>query len=251
MNNFIFVAHRGESFSAPENTLESINLAWERNNDAVEIDIHLTKDNKIAVIHDANTKRVSGSYFKVASLPLNDLKKLNAGKYKGDNWENVKIPSLREVLYTIPDDKKLFIEIKCGPEILDHLKLELNEFKHKTDQIKIISFNFNTMKMARQSFKDYEVFWLRRIEKNFLQFWKLNINEIINISLENEFDGLNIKYSKVISPSIVKMIKESGLKLFVWTVNEPELAKKLISYGIDGITSDRPSWLKQQMNFKN
>ena len=58
--NELIIAHRGESFDAPENTLDSINLAWERMTKSVEIDIQLTKDNEIVVIHDWDTFRISG-----------------------------------------------------------------------------------------------------------------------------------------------------------------------------------------------
>ncbi len=247
MNNLIIIAHRGESLDAPENTLESINLAWQRNADGVEIDIHLTADNKIAVIHDADTKRVSGIHLKISSQPMNELKKLNVGKYKGDRWDNVKIPSLREVLDTVPENKKLFIEIKSGREILNRLKIELNESKLKPDQIKIMCFNFNTLKVARDIIKEYEIFWLRVNGKSFLRFFKLNLDELINLALKNKVNGFNIKYSGIIDRNFVQKVKRSGLKLYAWTVNDIEIAKKLIEYGIDGITSDRPYQLKKQI----
>ncbi len=251
MNNFIFIAHRGESLDAPENTLESINLAWERNADAVEIDIRLTGDNKIVVIHDANTKRVSGVYNKVSSQSMNELRKLNVGKYKGDYRNNVKIPSLEEVLDIVPANKKLFIEIKCGPEILNPLRIELNESGLKSNQIKLMGFNFDTIKIAGNIFKEYGILWLRIYGKNFLRYLKLNINEIINIALKNEFEGLSFKYSKMIDHKFISLVKESGLKIYVWTVNDIETAEKLIDYGIDGIISDRPYWLKKQIYSKD
>jgi len=247
MNNLIFIAHRGESFDAPENTLQSINLAWKRDDDAVELDVRLTADNKIAVIHDGNTNRVGGIYLRVASQSLDSLKKIDVGMYKGNQWTKAKIPSLEEVLDTIPKNKKLFIEIKCGPKILNRLKFILADSNIKSDQIKLIGFSFTTLKKARALFNGYEIFWLKRIERRFLQFWKLNQNEIINIALKNKFDGLNIKYSKFINRNLVDKVRESGLKLFVWTVNETEIARKLIDYGVDGITSDRPNWLKKQI----
>lgn len=58
--NTILIAHRGSSYEAPENTLGAVNLAWEQNADAVEVDVHLSLDNKVVVIHDSDTYRTTG-----------------------------------------------------------------------------------------------------------------------------------------------------------------------------------------------
>ena len=86
----LIIAHRGESFDAPENTLASINLAWERGAGAVEIDVHLSKDNQIVVIHDSNTKRVGAKNKKVSKQTLSELKKLDIGSWKNVKWKDEK-----------------------------------------------------------------------------------------------------------------------------------------------------------------
>ena len=96
----LIIAHRGESYDAPENTLAAINLAWQRNADAVEIDIQLSADNQIVVIHDLNTKRIGNRNKKVKKQTLAELKELEAGKHKGEKWKDEKIPTLSEVLET-------------------------------------------------------------------------------------------------------------------------------------------------------
>ena len=120
--DFIIIAHRGESFDAPENTLASINLAWERNADAVEIDIQLTKDKKIVVIHDKSTLRTGGKMKRIATSTYNELHQINVGKLKGAKWKNEKIPLLNEVIDTIPANKILFIELKSNADIINPLK---------------------------------------------------------------------------------------------------------------------------------
>src|SRR5688572_31257071 len=76
------VAHRGASFDAPENTVAAIKLAWEQKADASEFDIYLTKDGKIAVIHDKDTMRTAGVQKLVAESTLEELRKLDVGKWK-------------------------------------------------------------------------------------------------------------------------------------------------------------------------
>ncbi|MFC2120022.1 glycerophosphodiester phosphodiesterase family protein [Bacteroidota bacterium] len=83
----ILIAHRGESFIAPENTLDSINLAWNNGAKAVEIDIQLTLDNEIVVIHDNSTKRVGNFNKRINKTLLKDLKKVDVGLFKNKSWK--------------------------------------------------------------------------------------------------------------------------------------------------------------------
>src|SRR5204863_3482831 len=89
------VAHRGSSEEAPENTLAAFRLGYEQA-DACELDIHLSKDGHVVVLHDANTKRTAGLDKPVAEQTLAELRTLDAGKSKGGKFSNEKIPLLSE-----------------------------------------------------------------------------------------------------------------------------------------------------------
>lgn len=251
MEKTIIIAHRGESYEAPENTLASINLAWNRNADAVEIDVHLTGDSKIAVIHDSNTSRTGDQYKKVKSETFDELKKVDVGKFKGDQWIDEKIPSLEEVLKTIPVGKQIFIEIKCGQEIIHELPKVLMNSKLSIDQIKLICFNLETLSALKKIVPQYEMYWLRNVERKKFLFWKLNSKRMIEKVLENKLDGLNIRGNNLIDKKFVDKIKKTGLKLFVWTINNPEEAEKFLKLEVNGITTDRPFWLKQCLKYDN
>lgn len=246
-NKTLIIAHRGESYEAPENTLASINLAWNRGADAVEIDVHLTGDNKIAVIHDSHTNRTGDRYKKIKSETLDELKKIDVGKFKGEQWLDEKIPSLEEVFNTIPVGKEIFIEIKCGTEIIPGLQKILTHSKLNKNQIRFISFSLETISSIKKIFPQYEVYWLRNVERRNFLFWKLNPDELIEKVLSNGLDGLDIKASKSINQHFVEKVKKVGLKIFVWTINNSEEAEKFLKLGVDGITTDRPFWLKQSL----
>lgn len=88
------IAHRGASHDALENTLAAVSLGWERNVDAVEMDVYLSKDNQIVVIHDKNTKRTAGHDGLVREMNWAQLRKLDAGSWKDRKFKGEPIPLL-------------------------------------------------------------------------------------------------------------------------------------------------------------
>ena len=111
-HKMVLMAHRGESFIAPENTLSAFKMAWDKGAKAVELDCYLTKDHKIVVMHDASTKRTGGVDLVAKDTDSAELRKLDLGKWKGEQFAGEKMPFLSEVLATIPKGGKLFVEIK-------------------------------------------------------------------------------------------------------------------------------------------
>src|SRR5438552_9814499 len=110
------IAHRGASHDAPENTLASVNLAWRQHADAVEIDVQFSKDGKLVVIHDNSTRRTGRVNKKVSEQTLSELRRLDVGRWRGRTWSGQRIPTLDEVLATVPHGKRLYVELKCGPD---------------------------------------------------------------------------------------------------------------------------------------
>ena len=109
-------------FPNPENTLVSVDLAWKQQADAVEIDVLITRDSQIVAVHDRNLKRTTGLDREVQELTLAEIRRLDAGSRKADQRKGEAIPTLKEIADTIPDGKRLFVEVKCGLEILEPLK---------------------------------------------------------------------------------------------------------------------------------
>jgi glycerophosphoryl diester phosphodiesterase len=236
----IFIAHRGASYLAPENTVASAKLAWELGADAVEIDVHLTKDNRVMVIHDKNTRNTcSGKKtLTIADTPSMLLRDLDAGIWKGEEFKGEKIPFLSEIMETVPSGKTLVIEIKCGDEIMPALKRVI-EKSGKQDQIVFISFNWQTILSVHQAFPENKCYWLSS-SKHGLK------NRMEQASAEG-LDGVNLKYS-IIDEEIMAFAKTLNLEVLTWTVDDPQEALKLTKLGVTGITTNRPKWLKEEMN---
>jgi glycerophosphoryl diester phosphodiesterase len=244
----LIIAHRGESYDAPENTLAAVNLAWERNADAVEVDVHLTKDGKIVVIHDDNTWRITHTYRKVSKLTLEQLRLLDVGAYKGKRWAREKIPTLEEVIDTVPADKQLFIEIKGNARILEELKRVLDNSSISPEQPVLIGMDLTTMGTIKKDLSAYQVCWVCAMkDEKHMQAGSNRGEELIARALQAGLDGLDIKASKEVGKDFIARAKSAGMKLYVWTVNDPAEARRLFEAGVDGITTDRTQWLKTRL----
>jgi len=244
----LVIAHRGESYDAPENTLAAVNLAWERNADAVEIDVHLSKDGKIVVIHDNNTLRTAHRYGKVSDQTLEQLRRLDVGKYKGTQWTKEKIPTLAEVLETVPRGKKLFIEIKDDSSILAEFKRVLENSSLSPDQIIIIGLDVNIMEAIKKALPEYQVCWVCDIkDEKRMNSGKPQGEGLISRTHGAGLDGLDVHTGKEVDEDFIARVKSTGMKLYIWTVNDPEEARRLFEWGVDGITTDRAHWLKTRL----
>ena len=242
------IAHRGASHLAPENTVASVMLGWQKNAD-VEIDVYLTRDNRIVVIHDKTTKRTAGLELKVSETTAKELRQLDVGKHKGLEFAGEQIPFLEEVIKTIPPKRKLYVEIKCGSEILPFLQ-PMIEKSGKMSQIVIIGFNLKTVTDAKKLMPQIPVYWLKGTGKNKeTDEYIPHSPKLIQIARENGLDGLDVHY-KGVTREFAKAVRAAGLGLYIWTVNEPEEAIRLIKLKVDGLTTDRPEWLRKHLQFE-
>lgn len=242
--NFIIIAHRGESYDAPENTLVSINLAWERNADAVEIDIQLTEEKKIVVIHDQSTLRTGGKLRRIATSNYDDLINIDVGKFRGAKWKNERIPLFEDVIDTVPENKTLFVEIKSDEKIIDSVnKLFIN--KNVTPkQIKFIGFNYQTMCKVKKIFPKFESYWI--IEGQDYKR-KTSLNSVITKCRKSRLNGIDVQEKKYLNEEIIHQVHNSNIKIYTWTVDDPVRAEQLYFAGIDGITTNRASWIKNKL----
>jgi glycerophosphoryl diester phosphodiesterase len=247
------VAHRGASHDFPENTLSSIKMGWEQQADVVEFDVYLTKDGQIVLMHDATTKRTGGVDLKVADQTLEELRLLDVGRWKDARFAGERIPTLDEVLATIPADpsKRLFIEIKCGPEIIPALKASLERSGKPASQCALIGGSYPTMRAIKQALPQYEMYWVERFKQDKeTKVWSPTADELIRQAKEAGFQGLDLKDQDPLDAEFIRQVKAAGLKCYVWTVDSPEKARQLVANGIDGVTTNRALWLRQQLEIK-
>lgn len=234
----ILIAHRGESTYAVENSLASISLAWKQGVKAVEVDVRLTSDNQIAVIHDAHTGRVTDQRKVVAKSTLQELQALSL-KLDGKQVDE-SIPTLAEVLQTVPTGRKLIIEVKSGKRIIPHLVKLLQTTTLETDQIEVICFNKRVLAKLKAALPMYCMYWLLNLDYR-RPHWLLLIRpkQLAKKVQRMGLDGVDVWAGKMLDQKFIAEFKKLRLTVYAWTVNDLDQALALKKAGLDGLTTDK------------
>lgn len=243
------IAHRGASHDAPENTVAAIKLAWEQGADGSEFDVYLSSDNQIVVIHDKDTKRTGGGVQKlVAKSTLAELQQLDVGLWKAAKYRGERIPTIADMFATVPAGKKVFVEVKCGPEIVPALDRALTESKLKPEQTPVIAFDANVIAELKKVRPDIPAYWLVSLNKKDMP--PPTVESLIVKAREIKADGLDLSATTALDEAYARAIHDAKLKLYVYTVNDPAVARRMIQLGVAGITTDRPAWLREELEKK-
>lgn len=240
------VAHRGESADAPENTMAAMRLAWERGVPAIELDVHLTRDGRLILSHDADTKRTTGVVKAIKESSLAELRGLDAGRWKGERWAGERMPLLEDVLATIPAGSRAFIEVKVGPEAVPELVRVIRASGKRPEQLAIISFNLETVAEAKRRLPEIKAYFLSSFKEE-QGSWTPTIDELIRRAKSVGADGLDLAFKGPLDREAARRVRAAGLELYVWTVDDLEVARQMAALGVDGITSNRAAWLGREL----
>lgn len=219
----IIIGHRGAASYEPENTLLSIGKAISLKVDAVEVDVHLTQDNNLVVIHDNKVDRTTNGRGYVKNFNFNELKKLDAGK-------NEKIPTLQEVIDFVKGKIKLIIELK-GLKTAKHV-VRLVEKNKIIEDVYVISFWHDIVKEVKE---------LNKNLKTGVLFVGHPVNAV-NLAKDADSDALVMNYN-FISKKLVDDAHKAGLRVFVWNIDNKEEIKPIADLEVDGIGSNKPDIL--------
>ncbi|WP_165073412.1 glycerophosphodiester phosphodiesterase [Paludisphaera rhizosphaerae] len=243
-----FVAHRGESADAPENTLAAFNLAWSRGVKAIELDVHLSRDGVLVVTHDPDVKRVTGLQRKIKEADWSELKDLDAGRWKDPKFAGEKLPTLEQALATIPDDARCYIEVKTGPESVPALVKAVRKSGKRPEQLPVITFHADTLAEAKKQLPELKMYYLASFKTDpKTKAVTPTLDELIAKAKEIKADGLDLDFKGPIDKAYVDRVKAEGLGFLVWTVDDPAVARRMIEAGVEGITTNKAQWLKDQV----
>ncbi len=230
-------AHRGASGHAPENTMEAFKLAYEMGADGIELDVQLTADNVLVVIHDENIKRTSSGEGLVMNKTFAELNAYDYGSWYSQNFIGVKIPTLKEVLDFIKTtNMELNIEIKTMPAWYNKklTELVLKEVSNSgiEDRIIISSFDHQAIKDSRECNPKVRT----------APLYASNILDVYDYCTKNGFNCIHPHY-QCITKEIICSCHQNNIDVNVWTVNNKEDALKLKELGVDCIITNYPELL--------
>lgn len=226
-------AHRGASFYAPENTLEAFDIAVKQKSDGVELDVQLSKDGELVVIHDETIDRVSDGRGYVKDYTLNELKKFNVAKLFPQYGFST-IPTLEEVYSLLkPTELNINVELKTGSIFYEGIEGKLIDLAQKMNMEDRIIYS---------SFNHYSLLNLRKLNKNVeigLLVSDLYV-DVIDYAINLGADALHPIGHMLKLPGFIEESKAKNMKLHVWTVDNEEQIKLLYQYGIDAIITNKP-----------
>lgn len=243
-NDVYIIAHRGASGYRPENTIAAFDKAIELNADYIELDVQMSKDGELVVIHDRTVNRTTNGFGSIKDLHLSDLKKLDAGSWYHPKFQHEKIPTLKEVLSRYSQNIRMLIELK-DPILYQGIEKKLAEeltkaklHKRKDESVIVQSFDYSSIKRFHQL--------LPHVPTGILTQTQLNATTIKKISTYCQF--INTHYLAVHS-NYLKIVKEKGLKSFAWTVNSKEAYNRAAMCGFHGIITDFPDIFEPKKSF--
>jgi glycerophosphoryl diester phosphodiesterase len=248
-------AHRPAA--PPENTLPAFQWGWARGG-ACELDVHLTRDGRIVVIHDGTTGRTCDRDLVVGASRLDDLRRLDAGVKKGPMWRGVRLPTLREVLDVMPPAGRLYVESKNGPGIVEPLLAEVDAAGRGPEQIVFISFSIDCIAALKRTRPELTCYWnlvfeelkpgvwragYDRTEDDNLTFrtiWQqpVDYGELLALARNDEvqLDGLDVSFQQ--PDDFAAAMRQAGMPWGAWTVDDGDVAVNLARKGAIQITTN-------------
>lgn len=228
------IAHRGWSGKYPENTMLAFKKAIEVGSDGIELDVHLSKDGEVMIIHDEALMRTAGVSGSVSDWTRSELEKISAGKTKKDEFGFTPIPSLEEYLdYVSKTNAMTNIELKTAPCYYPGIEKKTLELVHRfgyEDRVVYSSFNW------------LSVFEIKRLMPEAPCGFLIENLTIKNVSYQIKSLGCEYYHPSIrfVSDELVRECRENNVGLNVWTVNELEDMKSCISWDISGLITNYP-----------
>lgn len=236
------IAHRGASAVAPENTLAAVRLAAQAAAHGVEIDVRLTRDGQLAVIHDTDTRRVAPGQpvNTVKRQRLADLQKLDVGSWKDPKFSAERIPALGEVLAALGPEQEIFIELKSREfegifPALEQLLSPPAANGFSAARAVVMSFEEKLIRKIKKKRPDWRTLLLLNHRPTTHVF-----GQIVSAIRAKYINGIGQNRTWAMSDDDYTELQDAGAILSVWTVNDLHELPAWQKRGFHYLTSDRP-----------
>jgi len=247
------LAHRGASTLAPENTIEAFRIAVEEGAGGLELDVHLTREGQVVVIHDPTVDRSTSGTGAVSEMTLDELRGFDAGHnfslgggptrpYRG---RDVRVPTLREVLQAFPG-VAVNIDLKADRPGIEEAVLGVLREANASGRALVVSTRHATVKRFRKISGGHISTGASR--------WEIGVFYLLSrLRLEwflhPAYDALQVPIRHrgipLVTPRFVRAAHARGVRVDVWTINQADEMRRLLDLGVDVIMTDRPHTLAE------
>ena len=249
-HQYTVIGHRGDGGSAPENTLAAIEKGIQAGANMVEIDVHETRDGVVCVMHDKSVDRTTNGKGKIKDLTWDEIRQLDAGSWYNGAYKGERVPSLEQVIAQINGRVLLLIELKNGtpyyPQIEEKV-VGLIRQHHAESWCVVQSFHMSILQRIHQL--DPEI----RLQK--LAFFAIpSLGFSFDLAFhsfhpekEPFIESYNLNYLFV-TKKLIHRLHQEGKKINVWTIDSPDVIRKMVNMGVDGVITNHPELAVQLKN---
>ncbi|MBL8099019.1 MAG: glycerophosphodiester phosphodiesterase [Anaerolineales bacterium] len=247
LTDTLVIAHQGGDGIAPGNTMFAFQNAVDLGVDVLEMDLHITKDNVLVLIHDETIDRTTNGSGEVESMTLDEIKQFDAGyDWSNDNdatfpfrGQGITIPTLEEVFNSFPQ-MKMTIEIKKSNTSMIEPFCDMIREYDMQEKIVVASFYDDKMKAFREECPEVATSSAKNETTVFVLLSKVFLTgfyspQFYSLQVPEESSGIT-----VMTESFIRAAHERNLAVEPWTINDEETMRKFIEWGVDGIMTDRP-----------
>lgn len=228
----IVVAHAGGRVDAPENTLPAIADSFNIGSDWVEVDLRLTADNELMLMHDSTVDRTTDGAGPVVNLTLAQAKILDAGSWFDVQFAGTEIPTLEEALIAAAGRGPLLLDMKVSL-IGSEIAAALAAVGGQADDILVWTTGYSEILQAQTYLPGVRIF------HQLLATNAANLADLANMGV----DGVSLLWPDYISPELIDAGHALGLDVFVWAANNPQSIATALAWGVDGIHHPSPNFI--------
>ena len=229
-------AHRGAMDTHPENTITAFEEAVHVGVQMIELDVRMTKDKKLVILHDETVDRTTDGSGRIEDLTLKQVKKLDAGSWKSSRFEAMRIPTLDEVLAIMPRDIWINVHLKGG-KVLGK-KVAKKIVKAKREHQAFLACGLEAANAARLVSPDILICNMERQERT---------EDYISMTVQNRSEFIQL-YKVPVTPEVqeyTRMLKEHDIKVNYCCTDSPDEVRQLLEFGVDFVLVNKPGMIME------
>lgn len=239
----LVIAHRGASGYVPENTLASFRKAINMGADILELDVHLTSDDSLVVMHDYNVSRTTDGQGDIESFSFQRIRQLDAGSWYSPTYRHEKVPTLAEVLQLVKGRKKVLVELKWPAKGLYNSLVErvvrIIRQHHAESWVILQSFETRYLEQASRLAPDLKIQQLLLAKPAFVPaYFDIGL-KFGQFMPQLTASSVNIFYL-YLTPQFIKQMHDAKKTVYAFTPNTEETILRVINLQVNGIITNYP-----------